>query len=720
MTRPSASARDLTPPRSSAGARSRRRPDRPRPAERASQAVSRTPNVNARPATTGPTRPGTRPIGEQGRSVRTVAEEPGRSGRISTVWGTIPGGTSCARPSPGRHAEPASEDRCSCDVKLGRRACSGEDEAAVEPAPWRGGQDHAREPCSRDHPRLRPGEDHSDESPTQGSPARFPPSPFWTGDPACPSKARARCRRLQLVLPRSRIRLRSSRETVVELQIAAVSARSRADVRRSSGSRLRDSQAGVRSGPRGFVSWSNADRLEVASAIRRRPSERSRTMSGGPIDAPGTSSSGPGRWARPRPITWPGGASRSLLVEQFALGHDRGSSHGAARITRHSYADPAYARLMLDAFRRLARAGGRRRPRRSTSGPAASRSARRTSTTSAGSRQPGRDRRPAPADDRAASWNRAHPGLRPPRRPTTSSSSPTPGMLAAARAVRGRGRAGPPARAATTEILRTDARSGGSTSTATGRPWSSTTGPIEADRLIVTAGAWTGRLLPGLADPLRPTRQQVLYFRPADPAPFAIGRFPVFIYKGGATSTPSTGCPRRLGMGVKVARHGGPDVDPDAVDRRGRRGLLATVRGVPRRTTSPAWPRPRSTGPRSASTRWPRTSISGSAPCPAGRDVIVASPCSGHGFKFSCLIGRVLADLAIDGPDRSHDRSRPGGSIDRDATASERLAVDRVGDLGEVLEPGEVLEEGELDRAGGPVAVLGDDQLGDPGWSLGS
>src|SRR5579871_1712997 len=40
-----------------------------------------------------------------------------------------------------------------------------------------------------------------------------------------------------------------------------------------------------------------------------------------------------------------------LLLEQFALGHDRGSSHGAARITRHSYADARYARLMLDAFR---------------------------------------------------------------------------------------------------------------------------------------------------------------------------------------------------------------------------------------------------------------------------------------------------------------------------------------------------------------------------------
>src|SRR6187401_2866359 len=39
-----------------------------------------------------------------------------------------------------------------------------------------------------------------------------------------------------------------------------------------------------------------------------------------------------------------------LLLEQFAVGHDRGSSHGAARIIRHSYADARYARLMPEAF----------------------------------------------------------------------------------------------------------------------------------------------------------------------------------------------------------------------------------------------------------------------------------------------------------------------------------------------------------------------------------
>ncbi len=42
---------------------------------------------------------------------------------------------------------------------------------------------------------------------------------------------------------------------------------------------------------------------------------------------------------------------------------------------------------------------------------------------------------------------------------------------------------------------------------------------ITADRLIVTAGAWTQRLFPDWPVPLRPTRQQVLYFRPPDRTP---------------------------------------------------------------------------------------------------------------------------------------------------------------------------------------------------------
>jgi sarcosine oxidase len=40
--------------------------------------------------------------------------------------------------------------------------------------------------------------------------------------------------------------------------------------------------------------------------------------------------------------------------------------------------------------------------------------------------------------------------------------------------------------------------------------------------------------------------------------------------------------------------------------------------------------------------------------CPA---IIIASPCSGHGFKFAPVIGEILADLAVAGT-TAHDISR--------------------------------------------------------------
>src|SRR5260370_31733297 len=36
-----------------------------------------------------------------------------------------------------------------------------------------------------------------------------------------------------------------------------------------------------------------------------------------------------------------------VLFEQFGLGHDRGSSHGATRIFRFSYPDPYYVRMAV-------------------------------------------------------------------------------------------------------------------------------------------------------------------------------------------------------------------------------------------------------------------------------------------------------------------------------------------------------------------------------------
>jgi sarcosine oxidase len=334
-----------------------------------------------------------------------------------------------------------------------------------------------------------------------------------------------------------------------------------------------------------------------------------------------------------------------LLLEQFPIGHDRGSSHGAARITRHSYADPRYAKLMLDAFRawKVLEADAGQNLYLRTGGvsvcpPGVDYVSRVASSLEAigvpHRRMTGRELRRSLSvfevpDDCDAVFE------------------PDAGMIAAARAVRlqvelARQLGGDRTRVLEGCPVRTIDLDGGKPAVLTDAH------RIVADRLIVTAGAWMRQLLPRLPFPLRPTRQQVLYFRADDPSPFAPGRFPVFIYKGEGDLEDFYGMPEFQGLGVKVARHGGPDADPDRVDatigdeyrevvRRFLRGFIPALAAAPIDFSEVC-----------LYTVAPDDHFRvGSPPdCP---DLIIASPCSGHGFKFSCLIGRVLADLATGG-----------------------------------------------------------------------
>src|SRR4051794_38030736 len=193
-----------------------------------------------------------------------------------------------------------------------------------------------------------------------------------------------------------------------------------------------------------------------------------------------------------------------LLVEQFALGHDRGSSHGTARITRHSYADPHYARLMPEAFaawRTLEADAGQNLYLRtggiSLCPPGVDYVARVEANLSAidvpHRRMSGRALRDA------------YPAFAVPD-DTDALFEPDAGMLAAARCL-------------IVELALARALGGDRTRVLehcpvrridldAERPTLVTdSGSIEADRLIVTAGAWTRQLFPGLSDPLRPTRQ---------------------------------------------------------------------------------------------------------------------------------------------------------------------------------------------------------------------
>jgi sarcosine oxidase len=136
----------------------------------------------------------------------------------------------------------------------------------------------------------------------------------------------------------------------------------------------------------------------------------------------------------------------------------------------------------------------------------------------------------------------------------------------------------------------------------------------------------------------------------------------VFIYKGVGDDDAFYGMPDYLGLGVKAARHAGPNVDPDAHDPTIGEEYRSIVRQFLRRHI-PALA--------DAAIGLSEVCLYTVAPddefcvdfLPLRPDVIVASPCSGHGFKFSCLIGRILADLATSGTtELAIDHWRLGGA----------------------------------------------------------
>ena len=59
-------------------------------------------------------------------------------------------------------------------------------------------------------------------------------------------------------------------------------------------------------------------------------------------------------------------------------------------------------------------------------------------------------------------------------------------------------------------------------------------GPLRAERLVICAGAWTAELLRGIGVgwPIALTEEQVTYFATPDPAGFSPGRFPIWIWHG--------------------------------------------------------------------------------------------------------------------------------------------------------------------------------------------
>jgi sarcosine oxidase len=178
-------------------------------------------------------------------------------------------------------------------------------------------------------------------------------------------------------------------------------------------------------------------------------------------------------------------------------------------------------------------------------------------------------------------------------------------------------------------------------------------GSYSGAKLVVAAGAWLPGLAPGLRLPLTVERNVLFWFKPvASPELLTPARLPVWIAEiddeHAFYGFPMLPAKAGLGEGAKVSRHhGGRRVDPDSVDREVQREDEKPVRDFMKRYL------PLADGPRLDA----RVCMYTNTPDfnfvldfhPADPRVVVASPCSGHGFKFSNIIGRISADLALDG-----------------------------------------------------------------------
>ena len=170
---------------------------------------------------------------------------------------------------------------------------------------------------------------------------------------------------------------------------------------------------------------------------------------------------------------------------------------------------------------------------------------------------------------------------------------------------------------------------------------------VEASSVVVAAGAWIADLVPALKTRVTVTRQVTAWFAPPRPEIFTPSRFPAFILDQGDDAI--YGVPDIDGGGVKIAAHWSGEVMRHADDPRAP-ATRAETQAI-RAAAAPRVLAARGTLISSQTCVYTRTADEHFIIdlLPGEPRVVVASPCSGHGFKFASVIGEALADLATDG-----------------------------------------------------------------------
>ncbi len=173
--------------------------------------------------------------------------------------------------------------------------------------------------------------------------------------------------------------------------------------------------------------------------------------------------------------------------------------------------------------------------------------------------------------------------------------------------------------------------------------------PLRASRVVLSLGPWAESLPGGWQPPVRAHRVVAAWFAPSSDA-FHIGRMPVFSLERAGIPGSLYGVPD-YGAGLKAALHDpGEFVAPDRIDRAVQPQDIKAVQ-APLEAFMPG-----------AGAAWLRANVCMYAMTPDEAFIIGAHPndpnvtvvagFSGHGFKFTSVVGEIVTDLVREGGTR--------------------------------------------------------------------
>jgi sarcosine oxidase len=175
-------------------------------------------------------------------------------------------------------------------------------------------------------------------------------------------------------------------------------------------------------------------------------------------------------------------------------------------------------------------------------------------------------------------------------------------------------------------------------------------------KLIITAGAWAGKMIPGLNTSLKITRQIIVWVKPTDGKMFMPGRFPCWMVADDKREGVLYGFPylakEKFGEpdGMKFALHYAADeTNPDHIDRNITKKetddlIQQVAEYIPAVADAALVVAKTCLYTNSADENFIIDHLPG-----YDKDVTIACGFSGHGFKFVSVVGEILADLAMNG-----------------------------------------------------------------------